>query len=388
MWQPQSEIQVLEAVREALSQKTPLSVVGHNSKQNYGRPATASQSLSTANLAGIVDYQPDELIVTVRPGTSIDSLEQELMTQRQHLLFEPADWGPVLGGQARTSTIGGVVAAAVSGPRRLKAGAVRDHLLGLKSVSGRGQLYACGGKVVKNVTGFDLPKLICGSMGTLSVMTEMTLRVGPAPEAELTLLCRDLDAHQAIALMREATTSPTEISAAAHLGQTNPTTWLRLEGPAASIDLRAKALIEELACPLPIELIQGAQSARQWRDIRDLQCFVGNDRPLWKLLLPPSRAALVVTEISQNWPCSVLYDRAGALVWLESCNSDAGESWVRPVAERMGGQATLLRASPALRASLAPFHPESPAVASLSQKIKHAFDPLGILEPDRMVKGR
>lgn len=389
MWSPANEAQLQEAIAEARNERRTVSVIGHNTKAGYGRPTANTQPLQVAELAGIVDYQPQELLVTVRPGTSVAELEAELHSRQQHLIFEPADWGPLLGGTAARSTIGGTVAAAVSGPRRMKAGAVRDHILGARGVSGLGIAFACGAKVVKNVTGFDLPKLLCGSMGTLAVLSEVTLRVGPRPETELTLILQGLPPHDAIALMRDAAASPQEVSAAAHLPHPVPTTYLRLEGPFASVAERTRSLSRELSgYSASVSWLDAEQSQIQWRSIRDVHCFTGNDRPLWRLMLPPNRAALVVAEIAQNLDCHVQFDRAGALIWLESQSQEAGESWVRTATQRVQGNATLFRAQPHLRSSIPPFHPEPQALGKLSESIKLAYDPQGILEPGRMVRGR
>jgi glycolate oxidase FAD binding subunit len=270
----------------------------------------------------------------------------------------------------------------------MKAGAVRDHVLAVKSVSGLGIAFSCGGKVVKNVTGFDLPKLLTGSMGTLAVMTELTLRVGPAPETEVTLAYHGLDSQAASALMRDGISSPMEVSGAAFMPFPTSTVYLRLEGPAPSVPERAKSLIRELHSDAPVNLIESDQSQELWRSIRDVRCFSASTKPLWRLAVPPSRAAMVVATISQNLPCRALYDRAGALVWLECDGNDPGESWVRTAVSNVQGYATLFRASPEHRSTIAPFHPEQPALGKVSEMIKMAFDPLGILEPNRMVRGR
>ena len=388
MWTPVTEDQIHQAVNDARQQRLGLSIVGQGSKSAYGRPGTAAQILNVAGLTGIVDYQPDELMITVRPGTRVSDVQRELQQRRQHLVFEPADWGPLLGVAPGQGTIGGMVAAAISGPRRFKAGAVRDHVLGARGVSGLGVAFACGGKVVKNVTGFDLPKLLCGAMGTLAVMSEVTLRVGPLPASETTLVFHGLDDHAAIALMRDAAASQCEISAAAHQPGQPAATMIRLEGPAASVTERARALRTELDCPAPITVLAEIKSRQMWQDVRDATGFAGHAHPLWRLLLPPNRAALAVAEISRNLPCSVLYDRAGALVWLQSHSDDAGETRIRDAVSRANGQATLFRAPAGMRATIGPFHPEPPAIGKLSETVKLAFDPLGILEPSRMVRGR
>ena len=388
MWKPETDAQVLDAVNSAKAQKITLSVIGHATKANYGRPATGARTLDMSGLSGIVDYRPEELMVTVKAGTPLAALNLELMSRRQHLTFEPADWGPVLGKEAGGATVGGIVAAAVSGPRRLKAGATRDHVLAIDSVSGLGIAFASGAKVVKNVTGFDLPKLLTGSMGTLAVMTELTLRVGPVPETEITLAFEGLDSQGASALMRDGAASPMEVSGAAHFPFPTATTYLRLEGPAVSVAERADALIRELASEAPVSTLEGQQSQELWRSIRDVGRFAESGKPLWRLAVPPSRATMVVSTIAQNLPCRTFYDRAGSLVWLECEGDDPGESWVRAAAALGLGQATLFRATPEQRAAIAPFHPESPAIGKLSETVKMAFDPMGILEPSRMVRGR
>ncbi len=388
MWTPDSENQVFDAVQTAKAQKTALTIVGHGTKKNYGRPSSGAQTLDLSGLSGIVDYQPAELMVTVKAGTPLAALNLELMSRGQHLVFEPADWGPVLGEEAGGATIGGIIAAAVSGPRRMKAGVARDHVLAVRSVSGLGIAFSCGGKVVKNVTGFDLPKLLTGSMGTLAAMTQLTLRVGPVPETEITVVYQGLDSQAATAILRDGISSPMEVSGAAYAPFPTAAVYLRLEGPVASVSDRAQALIREITTDAAQSMLEGEQSRELWRSIRDVRCFVGSNRPLWRLAVPPSRAAMMVSTIAQNLSCRTLYDRAGALVWLECDGDDPGESWVRTAASNVQGSATLFRAAPDLRTAIAPFHPEPPALGKLSETVKMAFDPLGILEPSRMVRGR
>ena len=386
MWIVTTEAQLQEAIATARHQRQALAVLGHGSKSQLGRPVGGVQPLHVAGMAGIVDYQPGELIITVRPGTPVCEVEALLATKNQQLAFEPADWGPLWNHAPHHGTIGGMVAAAISGPRRLKAGALRDHILGARGVSGLGIAFACGAKVVKNVTGFDLPKLLCGSMGTLAVLSEVTLRVAPRAASQRTLIYHDLDAHAALSLMRDAAASTTEISAAAHRPGDNPATLIRLEGSHNAVAERARALKTELDSHAAMTQVVDEVSQDVWQEIRDVDDFTGNERPLWRLYLPPSRAALTVAEIERNLPCRVLYDRAGSLVWLESLSDDCGEARVRDAVSRVQGQATLMRAAAGLRN--APFHPEADAVGKISEMIKLAYDPQGILEPGRMVRGR
>lgn len=378
LYKPLTEDDLLDAVRGALADGRPLEIVGTGSKRGFGRPMQTSATLDMSGLAGIVSYEPEELVVTVKAGTPLSDLEAALAERHQRLAFEPADWGTLLGGPPGRATIGGVVACNLAGPRRVSQGAARDHVLGLKCVSGLGEAFVCGGRVVKNVTGFDLPKLLTGSLGTLAVMHELTLRVAPLPESERTLTLPGQDHAAAVAAMTRALSSPYEVSGAAQAGGT---TALRLEGPEVSVAARAEALRHELAGLGQLHEMDGGESAAFWRAVRDVAAFAGDERLVWRLMVPPSRVAAAVAAVPG---AEVVLDRGGALAWLALAGPDPAAEAVRAAAEAAGGRATLFRAPAEARASVPVFHPEPAPLAALSERVKAAFDPRRILNPGRM----
>jgi len=242
---PETEAQLVEAVAGALAQSTPLDLVGAGSKRGFGRPTNAARTVSLRRLAGIRLYEPEELVMSAGAGTPVAEIEATLAANGQMLAFEPPDLGMFYGGAKGAGTIGGAFACNLAGPRRVKAGAARDHILGVRAVSGRGESFKSGGRVVKNVTGYDLGKLLAGSFGTLAAMAEITFKVLPAPEVTRTVVLQGLDDAAAIKAMERALGSPNEVSGAAHVPAWR-TTLLRLEGIAASVAARAAALKELL----------------------------------------------------------------------------------------------------------------------------------------------
>jgi glycolate oxidase FAD binding subunit len=282
------------------------------------------------------------------------------------LAFEPFDHGPMFSRTEGAATIGGVIAAGVSGSRRLSRGAARDHLLGFKAVSGRGEAFVAGGKVVKNVTGYDLSKLITGSWGRLAALTEVTLKVLPRPQVALSLAADGLAPEAAVKLMSRAMGSQADVAAAAHRPGL---TVLRLEGFGPSVEARS-ALLRGRAPGL--RLMDDADADRFWEALRNP---LPGHPALWRISLPPSRAPGVVASIGGDW----LMDWAGGLVW--SAGEDAAQ--VRGAAEAVGGHAVLLRAPDRVRAEVPALHPPSPAVAALELRVRRAFDPAGVFETGR-----
>jgi glycolate oxidase FAD binding subunit len=316
------------------------------------------------------------------------------------------DCAEVLGGAAGRGTIGGVLAANLSGPRRIRAGAARDHLLGFAAVSGRGESFKSGGRVVKNVTGYDLCKLMAGSWGTLAAMTEVTIKVLPSPETEETVLIRGLEPGKAIEAMTGAMAAPCDVSGAAHLpaevaarlpagvagGAGGAVTALRLEGFAPSVAHR-RHRIEALMKPFgEVVTVEAPASRALWRAVRDAGPLGsgrdGGERPLWRISTAPSRGAELGALVARESEAEMLYDWAGGLIWLApgACD-DAGAAVVRRVVTAVGGHATLIRAPAAVRAAAAVFAPQDAAVAALTKRIKASFDPNGVLNPGRMWAG-
>ncbi len=392
--------QVREVVAWAAAEAAPIEVVGGGSKRALGRPTQATHGLDVSALAGITLYEPAELVLGARAGTKLAEIEAALAEHRQQLAFEPPDYGPLLGGAAGRQTLGGVLACNLSGPRRVKAGAARDHFLGLKAVSGRGEAFKAGGRVVKNVTGYDLCKLICGSYGTLAVMTEVTVKVLPAAEKTRTVLVFGLDDQAAIDAMTAALTGPEEVSGAAHLpaaaaariavdyvgGAGANVTALRVEGPAPSVEQRCRSLRDLLGAYGGIEELHGHNSGSLWRAVGDATPLAGQaGRVIWRLSAPPSSGAAVAAQIAREADAEYFYDWGGGLIWV---SLDAPfEPLVRAAVAETGGHATLVVATEEQRGSLAVFDPQSPGVAALTARVKDGFDPKGVLNPGRMYAG-
>ena len=396
---PRDAAEVAEAVASANAGDTRLEVLGHGTKRDIGRPAQSDATLDLSALTGVALYEPEELVLSARAGTPLAEIEDLLAGKGQELAFEPMDYGPLLGVDPGRATIGGVLAANAAGPRRPRAGAARDHFLGLSAVSGRGELFKAGGRVVKNVTGYDLPRGLAGSWGTLAVMTDVTLKVLPKAETCETVLVRGLDDGQAVRAMAQALGSPAEVSGAAHLpapvadraplaGVPGPVTALRLEGFAPSVAYRRDRLAALLAPFGQIEFMEPEPSRALWRCIRDVGPFVGDPRPVWRISLTPTRGPEFVRRVGAPGS-QAFYDWGGGLIWLAVAPSDdAGAAEIRRALQASGGgHATLIRAAPAVRAAVPVFEPQAPPLAALTRRLKEAFDPKGVLNPGRMYPG-
>jgi len=400
---PANAAELLDAVKDALADATALEIVGGGTKRDLGRPFQAGRRLETARLAGITLYEPGELVLSALAGTPLREIERTLAEQRQELAFEPPDLGPLYGLEPGRQSIGGVLAGNLSGPRRIKAGAARDHFLGFHAVSGRGEAFKSGGRVMKNVTGYDLSKLMAGSWGTLAVLSDVTLKVLPKPEKTRTVLVLGLEPTRAAAAMTAALTGPHDVSGAAHLpadlarlsvvsyvqGAGRAATALRLEGPPESVAHRCAELKKELAAFGAVEELHSTNSTALWREIRDAAFLVApQDRPLWRVSVPPREGARVAAAVAQAFDARWFMDWGGGLLWLSAPQelADAGAAAVRgAVGEH--GHATLYRAPADLRAQVPVFQPQAPALAALTQRVKDSFDPARILNPGRMYAG-
>lgn len=397
---PSTPAEVLSAVRWALAEESPLEIVGHGSKRGVGRPLQTEHTLDLSKLSGVTLYEPEELVLSARAGTPLAEIEKLVAEHSQELAFEPMDYARLLGEEPGRGTIGGVLAANLSGPRRLKTGAARDHILGVNAVSGRGEAFKSGGRVVKNVTGYDLSKLMAGSWGTLAVLTDVTFKVLPAAETETTLAIRGLLDDAASAAMALAMGSSAEVSAASHLPEGiaarvadaalggDPATLLRVEGFGPSVAYRVAQLRDLLKNAGRIEEISGEASRALWRDIRDCAPFAdGTQRPVWRVSVAPAEAHAMVLALRMELAAEAFYDWQGGLVWLRMDDDPEAETLRRVLRKFGGGHATLVRASPAWRAAVAVFEPQPSALAALSARLKNEFDPKAILNPGRMVAG-
>jgi glycolate oxidase FAD binding subunit len=395
MLTPHTETDVVNLVRTALRSKLALEIRGGGTKAAFGRPIDASEILTTSALDGISAYNPAEMVMTAKSGTPLATIQAAAAEHRQGLAFEPADLRALLGSEGEP-TIGGTFACNLSGPRRFQAGAARDHLLGVRFVNGLGEAIQAGGRVMKNVTGLDLPKLMAGSHGTLGVMTELTFKVLPLPETSATVMLAGLNEATATQAMAEALAMPVEVSGAAHLPEScvkrflggalpeGAATLLRLEGLAFSVRERAGKLAQALAGVAPITELDHTQTTRLWREIRDVHPFAadGSDRPVWKVSTAPSMGHHILSALRLQTGVDGYLDWQGGLLWLRM-EADAEAELVRDLVRQSGGHATLMRASEEARRGIPVFQSEAPAVAALSTRIRERFDPTGMFNPGK-----
>jgi glycolate oxidase FAD binding subunit len=409
---PRDPEELRATVDWALNDGVALDIEGRGSKRAYGPPGRAAHVLSLAGIDGVVDYQPEELVLTVKAGTALREVEALLAQRRQMLAFEPADLGAILGGPAGEGTLAGAVMCNLAGPRRISAGAARDHFLGFQGVNGRAERFKSGSKMVKNVTGYDLSKLMAGSLGTLAALDEITVKVVPAPEKVHTLLLVGLDDAAAVAALCEAMGSPHEVSGAAHLPaglavrsgidlvarQGGAVTAIRVEGVAPSVAARLQALRAQFAPLAPaMEELHTMRSRAFWEEVRDVRLLAPGATAqsvsatlLWKVSCPPTGGAAFVAAMRRHRPeAQAMYDWSGGLVWLalapgDAATDDAAHAAVRAALPESGGHATLVRAPEPVRARVPVFQPAGTALAALSRRVKESFDPGGIFTPGRL----
>jgi glycolate oxidase FAD binding subunit len=387
---PADEAEAAEAVRAALKDRIRLDIVGGGTRRGLGRPPEGAERLATARLAGIVFHEPAEMTISIRAGTPLGAVEEALAAHGQMLPFEPINHRTLYGSRGEP-TIGGLVATNASGPRRISAGAARDSLIGLRLVNGRGECVKSGGRVMKNVTGLDLVKLICGAHGTLGLVTEATFKLLPRPQAEATIVIRRLDDERAVAAMTRALGSPFGVSGAAAIGagmgREFPRTFLRVEGFAESVDYRAERLIALLADLGAKHALRGEESQRVWRTVRDAEFLAEpRERAIWRVSLQPSKAPQFVARLGAQ-ALSHFYDWGGGLVWLASEPTESAAAAVRAALAPFGGHATLVRAPDELRARVDVFEPLTPTLARLTKGVKASFDPDGLFNFGRMFGG-
>jgi glycolate oxidase FAD binding subunit len=388
-----------DAVRWALGNEKSLELAGQGTKRAVGRPSQTDLTLDVSGLTGVTLYEPAELVLSARTGTPLAEIEALLEENNQALAFEPIDYGPLLGGEANRGTLGGAIAANLSGPRRIKAGAARDHFLGVTAVTGRGETIKSGGRVVKNVTGYDLCKLLAGSWGTLAAMTDITVKVLPKAETEATVLVAGLDDARACAAMAAAMGSSCDVSGAAHLPdhvaswfdglpKSEASTVLRLEGFLPSVAHRREALAARMKSFGPVSIVDEKNSRALWQSIRNVRPFVMETalaRPLWRISAAPRRGHEIAAAITPA--AQMFYDWAGGLIWVAMPFAEPDAAAIRDAVAAVGGHATLIRAPAAVRAAIDVFAPEESASRALAKRVKESFDPKGVLNPGRMWAG-
>lgn len=403
---PRDEAEVVEAVRWAVSNGRTLDVAGSGAKAGLGRHIQTDATLELKGLSGVTLYEPEELVLSAKAGTTVAEIEALVAASKQMLAFEPMDFGPLLGVAPGGGTLGGLIACNLAGPRRPSAGAARDHALGIRAVSGRGEAFKAGGRVVKNVTGYDLPRGLAGSYGTLAAFTELTIKVLPRPETVETLLLLGLDPAAAAGAMSAAVGSYYDVSGAAHVpeavaatipavaGAGASVTALRLEGVAPSIRHRRGKLEEMLRGRGTLSFLDADASLAFWQAVRDVTPFArpeGADgetaKAVWRVSVAPMAGAGVGAALA-GFGARCLYDWAGGLVWVEMPGAEPQTAAVRAaVTAAGGGHATLIRASAAARGAEEVFQPLDPITGALIARMKNGFDPGRVLSPGRIYAG-
>jgi glycolate oxidase FAD binding subunit len=377
---PNSADELCHLVTSAMQRGARLELRGGGSMMDVGAPRSA-EIVDMRGFAGIMDYDPAELVLTVGAGTLLTEVRLLLAEKDQSLAFDPFDGGPLFGRPAGAATIGGTLASGIAGSGRLSGGGARDHLLGFTAVSGGGETFVAGGRVVKNVTGFDLPKLMAGSWGRLAALTQLTLRVLPRPRESVTRSFTGLSPDQACALFTAAMASQAGISAAAYLpgdlGDAKSVTALRIEGFGPSVRSRI-ALLNGLIEGLEDSPREDTDGDGVWSGMRTLRTLA-HGAPLWRISIPPSACSRFVAAMV---PLGALYliDCAGARIWM---TLDWPASAIRETAASLGGHAMLVRGGPDLRASTPAFHPQPAPLAALEARVRRAFDPSGVFETGR-----
>jgi glycolate oxidase FAD binding subunit len=394
IWPPVNAFHPVDTAETAaiVAESRAVEILGHGSKRALGHTVQADTQLWLDGLDALHFYEPDEMVVSVGAGMKLSTLQTTLAEQRQRLAFEPPDWGELYAvdgrSQRRPQSIGGIVATNLSGSARLSAGAARDHLIGFKAVNGRGEVFKSGGRVVKNVTGYDLCKLMCGSFGTLAALTELVLRVLPMPEHEATLLLPG-DARTTVVRFVAALGGPYETVAAAWLpASLSPNVGLegdvgavRLQGLEPSVRERCKRLADDLS--VGVVTIEAERSATLWRALGDGVPLIPElDSALWRISMPPTQGAALLAFYpeARGW-----LDWAGGLIWIAlPDDGDAGATSLRAHVAAVGGHATLVRASKATRERAPVFQPHPTALAALNARVKASFDPANRLNPGRI----
>jgi len=377
---PATEDDLRKIVADALVDHRKLALRGSGSKDQVGRGSGKATIVDMTALSGVVDYDPAELVLSVRSGTRLTEIDELLQSNGQMLAFEPWDAAPLFGMPSGRTTIGGVVAAGLSGSQRLTQGAVRDHLLGFAAISGRAERFVGGAKVVKNVTGYDLPKLLAGSWGRLAAMTEVTLKVLPRPAASLTMVARGFTPRQAWQAMAKLLGSEAEVAAAAHLPpgalDRAPITAVRVQGFPPSVEARCRMIETIETDDVPFRRVDEEQASAIWAALRTVSPL-GRAGPLWRVSLPARHGAAFL-DVVDAAPDEWLMDWAGGLIWYSGHKPAAA---LRAEARKLGGHAMLLRDNAA--AGVPALHPHEPTVSLIEERVRRAFDPGGVFETGR-----
>jgi len=405
---PADEKKASGLIRQCYKSNIPIELIGSGSKLKIGKRIQSAKTISLSKLSGIIEYLPEELYIKVRACTPINEIEEALKKNKQQLAFEPIDFGYLFSGKSNYGTAAGQVSCNISGPRRFKSGSIRDHVLGFKGINGKGEVIKSGGIVVKNVTGYDLSKLICGSYGTLIALTEITFKVLPASEENKTLVVHNLNLEFAASLLDSAISSSNDVSGATFfptepkcsnctmnientfklndLKHSGSITAIRVEGSRNSVDERVKNLIDELKVKdQDISVLESIQSSIFWNKVKNLEVFSATKNNIIRIVIPPSQCVQLINQLSNKF--KYYLDWGGALMWVETCEltEELFESIKKKVIKH-GGYVSMIKHSDFL-----PYVDEVFTINKgrfiISQNIKKSFDPKRILNPGKMYTG-
>ena len=389
---PSSEEEIADIVRKANADSNTIEIVGGGTRLGLGNPVQADMQLSTSKVSGITIYEPGALTIVAKAGTPLSEIEKTLAKEGQHLPFEPVDYCALMGSKGN-STIGGVVACGISGPKRYQAGACRDSLIGVRFINGTGDIIKNGGRVMKNVTGYDLVKLLCGSFGTLGILSEVSFKVLPLAETTTTIVVDDLSSADAVSALAKAGTSPFDPTGLAHLpaskDQPSAQTLIRLEGFANQLEYRATQMSDLLKSFGKVHRLDEKEHLKIWQDVKECRRFAGKSGSVWRVSVKPGDAPGFLGRLDEQLDCFL--DWSGGLIWIfadddalkEKGGSSAITDNLRQALAGIGGHVTVVRASDK-DDIVSAFQPQAAGVAAISAAIKQQFDPATILNPGRM----
>ena len=393
---PKDEKDVSDFVFDSFNKNNPIEIIGHGSKK-IGRIIQCSQTLSLKSMNGILEYFPEELYIKVLPGTPLNLIESALKEKNQNLGFEPNDLGYIYKGQSDPGSIGGVVSCNLSGPGRFKNGALRDHLLGFKAVNGSGAKIKSGGTVVKNVTGYDLSKIVTGSYGTLCAITEINLKVSPIPDFEETFVINNLNYIEAIDIFNKALDSSLEISGACFFSEDNVSfltlndvkkdtsiLGLRIQGPKSSVVERIQVL-NKMFKDQSTSVLDTYQTAIFWREIKNLEGYANSENFICKISLPITNMGNFLKHF-KNLKFKYFLDWGGNIAWCEIYNNSDLDQ-MRIFCLKHDGYLTVIKANDNFRQREDFLTNSNSNLKILSKKLKESFDPKSILNPNKMYLG-
>ena len=400
IFKPSTREEIVEIVKNCFKKNIPLEINGLKSKNKIGRNFQSEKTLDLSNYSGVIEYKPEELYIKVKAGTPIKEIVEQLDKHNQQLAFEPNDFGFLFTGESNSGSIGGVVSCNFAGPRRFKVGSVRDHVLGFQGLNGKGETIKSGGTVVKNVTGYDLCKLLSGSFGTLSILTELSIKVLPKPETSKTLVIKNPHLKKAMSYLGQSLSSSTDPSGGVFypeyfgknfilndLTHEGGLTAIRIEGPTNSVDQRIDSLSKELGLlSQEISILETEQSNIFWNRTKNLEVFKNLKGNLLRLVMPISETLQVIQKLKSN-DITYFIDWGGSLVWMsfnEINNKILNE--IKQLMKQHQGYFTIIKIEEDLKASADVFTID-PIKYKISEKIKRSFDPKRIFNPGKMYTG-